>query len=255
MSLLVLGGTNDALRLADKLHQQGLTITYSLAGLVRSPNVDYTVIEGGFSQYGGIQTFIVEQGIIGIVDATHPYAIEISQNAAKARQECDIPYFQFNRPMWHPQKGDQWFDYENWNDLIPMLHDKQSVLITTGRLDKQTLTLLSTELDAQLIIRTAIKPETVSDTATKWIHAIGPFTREAEIALMQKYNIDAVVSKNSGGDATAAKLHAARQLGVPVYLLKRPESTVPQSKKINKVTHAVFSSLEQCEQAVLAYFK
>ena len=127
-------------------------------------------------------------------------------------------------------------------------------MITTGRLDQQTLSLLSTKLDAQLIIRTALYPDknVVDEKAYEnihWIKAIGPFTRKDETALMQQYKVDALVSKNSGGDATVAKLQAARELQVPVYLLQRPNSNSAN----NKNTQHAFSNLEQCINSVLSY--
>ena len=251
MSLLILGGTNDALRLADTLYKKGVLIIYSLAGLVRIPNVEYPVVAGGFSQHGGLSQYISDNSITGIVDVTHPYANVISDTAADAAQEISIPYWQFDRPMWQAQEGDQWFDYADWNELTTMLDGKKSVLITTGRLDQQTLSLLSTKLDAQLIIRTALYPDkNVVDEAYEnihWIKAIGPFTREDETALMEQYKVDALVSKNSGGDATVAKLQAARELQVPVYLLQRPNNAN------NKNTQHVFLNLEQCINSVLSY--
>lgn len=248
MSLLILGGTNDALRLADQFYKKGLPFVYSLAGLVRTPNVNFPVITGGFSQYGGLPRYIADNGITGIVDATHPYANTISDMAFDAARRQNIEYWQFDRPTWQKKQGDQWFDYHDWNELTLMLGGKKSIFITTGQLDQQTLTLLSTKLEAQLIIRTAIKTDQKAQANIKWVQAIGPFTREDEMALMQQYAVDALVSKNSGGDATAAKLQAARQLNVPVYLLKRP-------KPIKPMTQNVFTNGEQCVCAVLSYFK
>jgi len=246
MSLLILGGTNDAFGLAERLHQKGVPIIYSLAGLVREPKVSYPVVRGGFSKHGGLPRYIIDNNVVAILDATHPYANAISTTAFDAAQKTDIRYWQFDRPMWQKQDDDQWFEYHDWNELILMLNEKKSVFITTGRLDQHTLTLLSTKLEAQLTIRTAIKPDESLDTKINWVHAIGPFHPDDEISLMQQYGIDALVSKNSGGHATLAKLYAARQLGVPAYLLKRPNS--------KRAVQHIFSNLEQCENSVLAYF-
>lgn len=252
MTLLILGGTNDALRLAGSLHQKGLSITYSLAGLVRVPIVDYNVVTGGFNQHGGLSNYINENAIIGILDATHPYAVAISDAAHEAAIVNHIPYWHFDRPVWEKQTDDNWFEYRNWNELWPLLGDKKSIFITTGQLDQPTLDALSKKLAAKVLLRTAIKPAAALGKRINWIQAIGPFSLEDEIALMQEYKIDALISKNSGGDATSAKLHAARQLHVPVYLLKRPEYRRLQSDESN--IQDVFSSITSCEEAVLAHF-
>lgn len=254
MSLLVLGGTNDALLLANSLHQKGVSVIYSLAGLVRVPTVDYKVITGGFSQYGGLNSYIntSENAIAGILDATHPYANSISDTAHQAAIKNSIPYWQFDRPAWVKQAADNWFEYNNWGQLCSMLGDKKSIFITTGQLDPITLDTVSKKLAAKILIRTAIKPTAKSQANVRWIQAIGPFTLEGEIALMQEYAVDALISKNSGGNATMAKLHAAKKLQVPVYLLKRPEYQRCQNDEPN--TKIVFSNVAACEDAVLAHF-
>ena len=281
MSVLILGGTNDALRLAEGLHQRlrptGVEIIYSLAGLVRVPKTDYRVITGGFSQYGGLDNYIKQHDIIGIVDATHPYANNISDVAYAAALNHRIPYWQFDRPKWQQQSKDKWFEYQGWDELLPMLQDKQSIFITTGQLTPQTLQSLSQKLSAKVLLRTAIKPAVSKPAVSKptaasttlgenihWIQAIGPFTLEDEISLMREHAVDALVSKNSGGDATMAKLHAARQLQVPVYLLKRPlyqrlqddgqDSLLDCLQNNQKSNQTVFSQLSDCEEAVVQYF-
>lgn len=275
MSLLILGGTNDALRLAGNLHKKGIPIIYSLAGIVRTPSVDFNVITGGFGQYGGLNSYIKahanalhknERAIVGIVDATHPYANHISTKAYHAALANDLPYWQFDRPTWQQRPDDNWFEYKNWDDLLPLLKDKQSIFITTGQLDTNTLDSLKEKLlaktSAKIVLRTAIKPGALEQRHNEkihWIQAIGPFSLEGETALMQKYGIDVLISKNSGGDATIAKLHAARQLQIPVYLLQRPENPAKhsqdQSDKILKKTHfqTIFSDLNDCEENILQF--
>jgi len=265
MNLLILGGTNDALRLAASLNEhlcrKGIIVIYSLAGLVRTPEIDCKVITGGFTQHGGLSNYINSNSITGIVDATHPYASKISDEAYAAALDNHIPYWQFERLTWKKQSGDNWFEYSNWDELLPMLKDKRSVFITTGQLDSITLDTLSKKLLAtssvKVILRTAIKPKNLeqfkqlSEEKIQWVQAIGPFTLEDEIALMQKHAIDALISKNSGGDATIAKLHAAKKLQVPVYLLKRPQRRF-QITEVN--VKGVFCDVSDCKENVLQYF-
>lgn len=260
MSLLILGGTNDALRLANSLHQSlqkiAIPIIYSLAGLVRSPTTDYQVILGGFSQNGGLDNYIKTNGIVGIVDATHPYAKNISDTAYAAALSNHIPYWQFVRPAWQQQANDNWFEYRDWDELLPMLHNKKSIFITTGQLTPLTLQSLSQKLSAKVLLRTAIKPTMASTTlrdTIQWLQAIGPFTLEDEINLMKDHAVDALVSKNSGGDATIAKLNAAKQLQLPVYLLKRPKYRRLQNNQDD--AHRLFSRINACEESVIQHFK
>ncbi len=266
MHLLVLGGTNDALRLAESLHQQGVSIVYSLAGLVRTPRVEFSVMTGGFSQYGGLKRYIEEYAITGIVDATHPYAKAMSDSAYEIAATSCIPYWQYDRASWEEHPDDKWFEYSDWHELWPMLDDKKSIFITTGQLDASTLDALSNKLSAKVLLRTAVKPtmcEKNLDEKIRWIQAIGPFTLADEITVMREYEIDALVSKNSGGDATIAKLHAARKLQIPVYLLSRPEYQRFQNNQINGSSNCsvklneqrFFSNLAMCEADILAYFR
>ena len=258
MNFLILGGTNDALRLANSLFQKSIPIIYSLAGLVRVPEKNYPIITGGFSQHGGLDHYIKKNGIVGIIDATHPYANKISDEAYDAALNNQIPYWQYDRPIWERQTGDTWLEYNDWNELFSMLQDKKSIFITTGQLTALILNALPQKLSAKVLLRTVLEPAVALQKGAglaeniHWIQAIGPFTLEDEIALMQKHAIDALVSKNSGGDATSAKLLAARQLQVPVYLLKRPEYRRFQNE--NASVEKLFSQLDACEEAVLQYF-
>lgn len=243
MTLLVLGGTAEGRQLATRLQAQGVTLIYSLAGLVRTPELDCEIVSGGFTRFGGLPAFIQQRRIRAILDATHPYAQGISHKAAWAAKACAIPCWRFQRPAWRPEAGDNWQAFTGWETLLPALRHKASVFLTAGQPDQRTLDRLLAyqELGQRQLLRTAVKPGLPLPPAMGWIQAIGPFGLEDERRIMAGHHIDALVSKNSGGTATAAKLVAARELGVPVFMLARPE--------LPGVDHE-FNEVDACEAFV-----
>ncbi|AJQ92167.1 precorrin-6A/cobalt-precorrin-6A reductase [Gynuella sunshinyii] len=223
-SLLILGGTADARRLATRLSAQGIRLIYSVAGLVRKPDLDCDIVSGGFRQFGGLSAVIRRRHITAVLDATHPYAERMSRQALLSTRECGIPCWRLQRPAWQPQPGDDWQEYPDWSALLPALADKRSVFLSAGQLPLESLETLACyrHCGQQQLLRTAVAPVPALPEAMQWVKAIGPFGLEEERQLLQQHRIDAIVSKNSGGDATVAKLTAARQLGIPVLMLKRP---------------------------------
>jgi precorrin-6A/cobalt-precorrin-6A reductase len=250
--ILLLGGTADGRVLAETLHQQGIAVIYSIAGLVRVPTVACEILTGGFTPLGGLEHVIKEKNIQAILDVTHPYAELMSTKAVKAAQQCDIPYWRFHREEWTPQAGDDWHMLNDWQEAFPLLANKQSVLLSAGQLDQTFMdTLAANNTNNSLVLkrapqrqllRTAVEPKTVLPSSMQWIKAIGPFSYDDELALLQQYNIDVIVSKNSGGDATVAKLQAARAMGIPVLMLKRP--LLPNGDE-------TFFSRQECEQFII----
>ncbi len=222
MSLLVLGGTAEARQLAKHLHHIGLDVTYSIAGLVRAPDLENIVISGGFSQFGGLSNYVRDNKIFAILDVTHPYAVNISQQAIEAAKVNQIPCWRYTRPPWQPDEGDDWETFESWASLLPLLFNRQSVFFAAGQLEENLVNQLGQLKFNQMVVRTAVKSGFVLPEQINWIKAIGPFDFESELALLKRYQTDALVCKNSGGDATVAKLAAARQLGIRVFMYKRP---------------------------------
>ncbi len=227
-NILLLGGTGTALTLTQELLQQGYQLTYSIAGLVRQPDLPCQVISGGFTQFGGMAQLVRSQRINLIIDATHPYAVQISHNAVTTASKCGIPCWRLQRPCWEQQNGDNWQTFQDWETLTGHLMAYRRVFLSHGQLSRQQLEILSRirTPDQQFIIRTAA-PITLD--LPKWIQPlemIGPFDFQDELALLQDLAIEAIVSKNSGSSATYGKIQAARELGVPVLMLQRPELPV-----------------------------
>ena len=227
MKLLILGGTADARHLATALHQSqpSLELVYSVAGLVRQPQVPATVVSGGFSQFGGLSVYCKEQHITGIINATHPFSTTMGNHATQACNELGIDYWRFLRPQWQQQAGDDWRFFSSTNELLNALSGYQRTLLTLGQVSPEELALLGS--NQQIWLRTAVEPKHILPANVTWIKAIGPFDEANELALLQQYQIQAVASKNSGGSSTVAKLSAARVLEVPVLMLQRPTITGP----------------------------
>lgn len=245
--ILLLGGTADARHLATQLHHTGLPIIYSVAGLVRTPDIACEVISGGFSQYGGLQRFLLGHQVAGIVDVTHPYAETMTQTALEVSRELGLPFWRFNRPAWQKTEADRWQEFNSWPSLIDALSPKRSVFLTAGQLPTDVLPALA-ELAAKgqrQLLRTAVKPKNEIAEGMQWLKAIGPFDYANEKALFEQYKVDVLVSKNSGGDSTRAKLDVARERGVDVFMLSRPQE--PEAIK-------PYSELTACRDAVLQWF-
>ena len=227
MKLLILGGTADARHLATALHQAQpcLELVYSVAGLVRQPQVPATVVSGGFSQFGGLSAYCKDQQITGIVNATHPFSTTMGNHAAQASSELGLDYWRFLRPQWQQQAGDDWRLFNTRADLFSALFSYQRTLLTLGQIGPKDLALLNQ--NQHIWLRTAVQPAHELPAHVNWIKAIGPFDESGELALLKQHHIQAIASKNSGGSSTQAKLAAACSLKLPVFMLQRPAYTGP----------------------------
>ncbi|MCZ2723144.1 precorrin-6A/cobalt-precorrin-6A reductase [Marinomonas sp. 15G1-11] len=223
MTILLLGGTADARYAADALHQAGLKIIYSIAGLVRVPKVDCALLVGGFSKRGGLSHYIEKNNIRAIVDITHPYAQNMSNKAVLAAKKQNIPYWRLDRAAWTPLTGDKWTEYASDIELSDILKNTNRPLLSAGQVDSERLWSWADQANIERIFwRTAVAPKFDIPANVTWLKAIGPFSYEQERSLIEQYNIDAIITKNSGGESTYAKLVVARDKGLPVFLHRRP---------------------------------
>jgi precorrin-6A/cobalt-precorrin-6A reductase len=214
--ILLLGGVTEALAIARQL---GPEHVYSLAGIGRVPqDLACQVRVGGYGGAEGLAAYLREAGISLLIDATHPYAAQISRNAASAAQAAGIPCWALRRPAWQAQPGDDWREVEDWAGLIEALKPFKRPLFTLGREPLQHLEEIPPE---QFWTLRALET-CAGNERCEVIGARGPFQIEDERALFERRHIDALVSKNSGSVATEPKLDVARERGVPVLILKRP---------------------------------
>ena len=221
MKLLLLGGTADARKIAAPLIEAGIEVIYSVAGLVRKPKLDCTVISGGFSQLGGMHKYLTEQRISAVLDATHPYAMRISASAQQHCQQLNMSYWRFARKPWVAQPDDNWLMVDSWDELIAQCSNYRRPFLTTGQLSQLQLDQLA-QNSQQLLYRTAAAPVAKLADNVQWLKAIGPFALVDELAIIKDFKTDLLVCKNAGGAATFAKLEAARALQITVLMLTRP---------------------------------
>lgn len=215
--ILLLGGIGEALAIARQLPSDAI---YSLAGLGKVPtDLPCRVRVGGYGGAEGLARFIEEEGIGLLIDATHPYAAQISCNAAHAAQLAGIPCWALRRPGWHAGRGDDWHEVENWQELIAALAPFHRPLFTLGREPLEHLHDIPAHQHWTVRCLTAQPPAPRAEI----LGARGPFALDDERALMARIDCDVLISKNSGSQATEHKLQAARERGIPVLVLKRPE--------------------------------
>ena len=214
--ILLLGGVTEALAIARTLGPEHI---YSLAGVGRVPtDLTCQVRVGGYGGVEGLAQFVRDEHIGLILDATHPYAAQISQNAAQAARLCGVPCWALRRPAWRPQAGDDWREVADWAELIEALKPFKRPLFTLGREPLQHLDEIPQE---QFWTLRALEVYPGNERC-EVIGARGPFLIEDERALFERQKIDVLISKNSGSTATEPKLEVARERGVPVLVLRRP---------------------------------
>ncbi|MGW3497456.1 cobalt-precorrin-6A reductase [Streptomyces sp. NPDC001020] len=220
--VLVLGGTAEARELAALLTSRtGVRVTTSLAGRVSRPRaLDGDVRVGGFGGAEGMVAWLREHRVDAVLDATHPFAVGITANAARAAAITGVPTVVLRRPGWSAGSGDRWHEAASLAEaanLLPPLGRR--VFLTTGRLGIAAFAHLA---DLHFVVRSVELPEPPMPPDTEVLLARGPFTAAGETALLREHRIDVLVTKDSGGAATAAKLTAARALGLPVVVVRRP---------------------------------
>jgi precorrin-6A/cobalt-precorrin-6A reductase len=223
MRVLILGGTTEASGLAHLLAaDQRFETTLSLAGRTSKPRAQpvHTRI-GGFGGADGLAAWLQQEAIEATIDATHPYADQISSNAVAACRRLAIPLATILRAAWQPEPGDQWLTVASAEAAAEALGvEPRRVFLSLGRLE---LGAFATRPHHHYIARMIDAPEgIVLPRDTRFILDRGPFDEPAETALLKQERIDVLVSKNSGGTATYAKIMAARKLGIPVVMIARP---------------------------------
>ncbi|OLT14368.1 cobalt-precorrin-6A reductase [Pseudonocardia sp. CNS-139] len=237
MNVLVLGGTGEARRLAAVLHgRPGFAVTSSLAGRVAVPALpDGDVRIGGFGGVDGLRTWLRGRRTDAVVDATHPFAAQMTAHAVAASAAAGVPLLVLRRPGWRESPGDRWHrvpDAPAAAALLPGLGER--VFLTLGRGDLSAFAGLT---DLWFLLRAIDPLRAPLPPRRHVVLARGPFTADAERGFLREHRIDVVVTRDSGGEMTAAKLVAARELGLPVVLLDRPPA--PPAPVVATVPEAV----------------
>jgi precorrin-6A/cobalt-precorrin-6A reductase len=239
--VLILGGTGDASELAAKISLlPGVEVITSLAGRTRQPSVSTGSVRiGGFGGQAGLVQYVQAQKIDFLIDATHPFAAQISWNAAAAATEAGIPHLRLIRPAWQPMSGvnsDYWIEVDTLEAAAAAIpNTAKRVFLTTGR---QQLAPFVPLTHLWFLIR-SIDPPTPETPMPNGLLLLdrGPFTLEQERHLLIEHQIALIVSKNSGGEATYAKILAARELRLPVVMVRRP--AMPVGMQVSSVEAAI----------------
>jgi precorrin-6A/cobalt-precorrin-6A reductase len=217
--VLVLGGTGEARRLAAALVAEGVDVLSSLAGRVAEPVLpDGEVRIGGFGGVDGLAGWLAQHRPRAVVDATHPFAAQITRNAAQAVAVTGTPLLRLQRPGWTPQPGDSWRFVDTLTEAAEAVAGYGTVFVTTGRQGVGAFA----GVPGHCLVRSVDPPDADLPAGTTLLLARGPFSVADELALMRTHGVDVVVTKDSGGHLTEAKLTAARELGLPVVLVRRP---------------------------------
>jgi precorrin-6A/cobalt-precorrin-6A reductase len=216
--VLILGGTAEARALAAALVGAGVPVISSLAGRVRDPALPAGEVRiGGFGGVDGLAAWLGEHDAAAVVDATHPFASTMTAHAVAACAATGVPLVILRRPGWTPQPG--WIWAGSLSDAatrLPALGER--VFLTTGRTSLATFT----GLDLEFLIRCVDPPDVPLPPRARVLLDRGPFTVEGERALLRDHRIDVLVTKDSGGPLTSAKLAAARAEGVCTLVVRRP---------------------------------
>jgi precorrin-6A/cobalt-precorrin-6A reductase len=219
--VLILGGTAEARTLAAELARDpALEVTSSLAGRTARPRLPagHTRV-GGFGAADGLAAWLRAERIDALVDATHPFAADISRHAAEAAPAAGVPLLALRRPGWTAGAGDRWHWAETVAEaaaLLPTLGAR--AFLTIGR---QELAAFAA-LDLHILARTVEPPPPPLPRDCELLLARGPFTLASERALLRAHRVDVLLTKDSGGAWTAPKLTAAREASLPVVIIRRP---------------------------------
>lgn len=242
MRLLILGGTSEASALAREIAgRRDLDPVLSLAGRTRNPApppIPFRI--GGFGGADGLKAYLAETVTHAVIDATHPFAARMSRNAAMACRDTGTPLAILTRPAWHPQPADRWICVPDIEAAVTALGTTpRTVFLTVGGLQ---LSAFARAPQHRYIVRTIEPPEALRHLPLhRLVLARGPFSVEDETALMRSEKVDILVTKNSGAAATAAKLTAARTLGIEVIMIERP---VPEAVPTFETVSGILAWIE-----------
>lgn len=238
--LLLLGGTGQAVELASLLVAAGFDVTTSLAGVTETPRLPPgKLLRGGFGGSEGLCRYLSEHQIELVVDATHAFARQISQNAAVAARQAEVPIMRLELPAWQADDNDNWTSVHSVSEAAAILPSGARVLLTIGR--KEIAPFVS-RADVSGLARMIEPPAQPLPSNWNLVLARPPFLTGDEVLLMRRNSISHLVSKNAGGAMTEAKLEAARRLSMPVVMIERPQK--PKTEVLNS-PQQVLKRIEQ----------
>jgi len=235
MNILILGGTAEARILAGRLVELGHRVTSSLAGRTIDPlPVSGALRVGGFGGVAGLASYLRAERYDRLVDATHPYARQISTNAVVASRLAGVPLVRFKRPGWPEPEDAGWLHVADLAAAAKVLPTGATALVTTGH---YRLDAFFERDDCRLVIRLIEAPDLPLPPHARLLLDRPPYGLDGEVALFRREEITCLVTKNSGGTQTAAKLEAAKRLGARVIMVDRPSQ--PQAREAATIAEAI----------------
>ncbi len=243
MRVLILGGTQEAYELADRLAEiERLEIISSLAGRTREPRQPRGAVRsGGFGGPDGLARYLRDEGIRFVVNATHPFADQISAHAVDAAAASGTELLRLLRPAWQAAPEDRWIAARDAAEAAELARREGGrILLTVG---SGELDAFAPVRNAHFVVRMVDVPERIPLHDYHVIAARGPFALADELRLLTEHHVNLLVAKNSGGAATFAKLEAARRLRLPVIMIERPpiaqEPRSPVATSVDEVIAAL----------------
>ncbi|WP_010163309.1 cobalt-precorrin-6A reductase [Sphingomonas sp. PAMC 26617] len=236
-NILILGGTTEASALAEALALRGDDAVLSYAGRVASPKAQPVPTRvGGFGGAAGLAAYLRAAGITHLVDATHPFAAQMSGNAVEAAADTGIPLIALTRPAWTAEPNDDWRHVADIEAAVATLAGaRRSVMLALGRMH---VAAFAAHPQHRYLLRFVDVPEAPPELPDHYLVIDrGPFDVMGDVALMRDHAIDGIVCKNAGGTGAQAKLIAARQLGIPVVMIDRP--SLPLRAEVHAVTEVL----------------
>jgi precorrin-6A/cobalt-precorrin-6A reductase len=233
---LILGGTNDANLLAAEIARAGVDAIYSYGGRTRAPaGQPLPTRTGGFGGVSGLADYIRQEGITHVVDATHPFAAEMSGNAVAACTETRTPLVALERAPWVKVPGDQWNEVADLAAAVAALPERAArVFLAIGR---QHIAPFAEKPQHAYTLRFVDPPEGALPFEADVIVSRGPFTLDGELEMLRSRGISWIVARNSGGDGARAKIDAGRALGLPVIMIARPQ--LPERLRVENVAEVL----------------
>lgn len=236
MRALILGGTADAGRLAAAIARASLDAIYSYGGRTRAPaDQPLPTRIGGFGGVNGLADYIRAEGITHVVDATHPFAAEMSRNAVGACRATGTPLIALERAPWTQVVGDIWTEVSDVASAVAALPETGArVFLAIGR---QHIAPFAAKPQHAYTLRFVDPPEGTLPFEAEIIVSRGPFTLQDELQMMHARRVELIVARNSGGDGARAKIDAARSLGLPVIMIARPP--LPDRLRVESVAEVI----------------
>ena len=236
--ILVLGGTGEARRLADLLVTAGLDVVTSLAGRIARPRMPRGEVRTG--EFGGaseLARWLRENAVNALIDATDPFARTISVDAAHAAAATGVPLLRLERPQWQETAGDEWIRVPDMQSAVTVVRQRfRRPMLTVG---KHGASAFAGDARGSYLIRCSEPPPGPLPQRYLLVLDRGPFGVDAERTLMARHRIDVLVTRDSGGESTAAKLEAARALRIPVVMVDRPQQFYTEVEARPETVHTV----------------